>query len=593
MIDRTTKLRWRRTLRRGKRQVEDIGLQAEDNIERHFFRRVSRLVEVRRFVASWILLILILVGGVISQARSMTNYYTALGPVPGGTFTEGLVGSFTDANPLYASGQVDSSITKLLFASLLKIGQDGNLVGDLAYKWTVDSRGVQYTLFLRDKLTWHDGKPLTSDDVLFTYQTIQNPDAKSPLFNSWQGIKVTAPLPNKVVFTLPSALSSFPYSLTNGIVPKHLLKDVPVIQLRSIRFNTANPVGSGPFVWDRVEVSGNTPETREEQVGFTPFKGYYAGTPKLSSLVIRSFHDQKNMIESFKKGELDAMAGLDTMPEDLVGDANINEYNVPIAGEVAVFLKNSSQAFLDIKVRQAVVKAVDRQEVIKNLGYPVVVANSPLLKNQPGYDKNLTQLPFDANGARVLLDQSGWVVSGKDGIRMKNGQQLKFSLTAQNSPEYTKVTKLLQQQWRSVGIVVEVQLQSGVDLQGVVSRHDYDALLYGISIGPDPDVFAYWHGTQADPSARTRLNFSEYKSLQADRALEAGRSRDSALRAIKYRPFLEAWRNDAPAVVLYQPRFMYITKGELYGFNSKSLSEASDRFSDVNNWMVVQGRIPR
>ena len=178
MIDRTTKLRWRRTLRRGRRQVEDIGLQAEDHIERHFFRRVSRLVEVRRFVVSWILLVLFLIGGVVFQVRSMANYYTALGPVPGGNFTEGVVGSFTDANPLYASGQVDSSVSKLLFASLLKIGQNGNLVGDLAYKWTVDARGVQYTLYLRDKLTWHDGKPLTAEDVVFTYQTIQNADAK-------------------------------------------------------------------------------------------------------------------------------------------------------------------------------------------------------------------------------------------------------------------------------------------------------------------------------------------------------------------------------------------------------------------------------
>ncbi len=593
MIDRTTRLRWRRTLRRGRRQVEDIGLQAEDNIERHFFKRFGRLLAVRSFVTSWVLLVMFLIGGVILQARGMTNYYTSLQPVSGGTFTEGVVGSFTDANPLYSSGQVDSSVAKLLFASLLKIGSDGNLTGDLAYKWSVDARGVQYTLYLRDKLTWHDGKPLTAEDVVFTYQTIQNADAKSPLFNSWRGINVTAPLPNQVVFTLPNGLSSFPYSLTNGIVPKHLLKDVPPTQLRSIRFNTVSPIGSGPFVWSRVEVSGDSPETREEQIGFTPFKNYHAGAPKLNGFVLRSFHDQKNMIDSFEAGELDGMVGLDNAPETISEKPTTNEYNVPIAGEVAVFLKTTSEIFKDVKVRRAIVQSVNRQEIIKNLGYPVSVANSPLLKSQTGYDRAVTQLPYDTTTSKRLLDESGWLPSGSDGIRTKNGKQLKFSLTAQSSSDYIKVTKLLQQQWRSIGVIVEVQLQTGVDLQGVVSRHDYGALLYGISIGSDPDVFPYWHSSQADPSAATRLNFSEYKSTAADKALESGRSRnDTTLRAIKYRPFLEAWKNDAPAVVLYQPRFLYVTKGKVYGFNAKTVNETSDRFTEVNNWMIIQGRVP-
>lgn len=593
MINRTTRLRWRRTVRQSRRQVEDLGQQAEEQLDRHLFRRVGRLIEVRRFVVSWMLLVVLLVGGVILQTRTLSNYYETLRPVRGGSFTEGELGSFTNASPLYATGLVDSSVTKLLFASLLKIDQNGQLVGDLASKWTSDDRGVQYTVTLRNNLLWHDGQPLTAEDVLFTYKTIQNPDAESPLFSSWQGIKLSSPDPHTVIFTLPSSLSSFPFSLTNGIVPKHLLATVPVTQLRSAPFNTVNPIGSGPFMWDRLEVTGGSPETRQEKIGFKPFSGYYAGAPKLDHLIIRSFLDAQGMTKSFERNELDGMVGLDTVSNSLKNSSKITEYNVPLAAEVAVFLKTSNPIFSDVKVRQAVVQSVDESDIIQSLGYPVVAANSPLLRGQVGYDKSLVQLPRDLVAANRLLDEAGWV-KGSDGLRTKNKQTLSFNLVTQNTSEYANVIKHLQQQLRTVGIDVRVSLQTSADLQGTLARHDYDALLYAIDIGPDPDVFAYWHSSQADPHTATRLNFSEYKSAAADKALEAGRTRtDATIRTIKYRPFLQAWHDDAPAVVLYQPRFLYVSTGTVYNFAPRSLDEAADRFTNVDNWMVRQQKQPQ
>lgn len=240
MIDRTTKLRWRRRVRHSKRQVEDLGVQAEEQLERHFIRRLHRLWEVRRFVLTWLLLLSLMITGVVFQNRRLSGHYQSLQPVPGGSFTEGIIGAFTNANPLYASGAVDASVSKLVFAGLMKYDQSNHLVGDLAEKWTVDDRGLHYTVTLRPNLVWQDGQSLTADDVVFTYQTIQNPDAKSPFLGSWQGIKVDAKNARTVEFTLPNVLASFPYSLTNGIVPKHLLNNIPPTQLRSVRFNTAS-----------------------------------------------------------------------------------------------------------------------------------------------------------------------------------------------------------------------------------------------------------------------------------------------------------------------------------------------------------------
>ena len=123
-------------------------------------------------------------------------------------------------------------------------------------------------------------------------------------------------------------------------------------------------------------------------------------------------------------------------------------------------------------------------------------------------------------------------------------------------------------------------------------HHEYDVLLYGISIGQDPDVFPYWHSSQVDVRSANRLNFSEYKSVAADKALEAGRTRtDPAVRVAKYKPFLTAWRDDAPAIALYQPRYVYITRNELAGFDAKRLGSAVDRLDAVHTWTVLQDKV--
>jgi peptide/nickel transport system substrate-binding protein len=125
-----------------------------------------------------------------------------------------------------------------------------------------------------------------------------------------------------------------------------------------------------------------------------------------------------------------------------------------------------------------------------------------------------------------------------------------------------------------------------------LASHRYDALLHGITIGTDPDVFAYWHSSQFDVRSANRYNFSEYKSDAADNALQAGRSRvDPALRAIKYQPFLDAWQKDAPALGLYQPRYLYLTRGEVFGLKEHAVNTGVDRLANVDDWMIRTARV--
>ncbi len=183
---------------------------------------------------------------------------------------------------------------------------------------------------------------------------------------------------------------------------------------------------------------------------------------------------------------------------------------------------------------------------------------------------------------------------GTNNFRYKDKVKLSYILTTQDTSSYKTVADELKKQWAKIGVDVTIAPQKDNELQSLIAQHSYDALLYGISIGPDPDVFAYWHGSQADLRSPNHLNFSKYTSVQADKALEAGRTRsDAAARTIKYKSFLEAWINDAPAVSLYQPRYLYVVRDPLFNFNQEVMNNGADRLNNVDNWMIRETNQPK
>ncbi len=587
---RVFRLRFRRRIRKSQRQVEGLGLQAEANLERHFFRRLSNLGDVWRFMIAWILLLVILIGCLVVQIEGLGNHYQTLRPVPGGTYTEGVVGTFTNANPLYATSEADSTVAHLVFSGLFKYNEQNHLVGDLARSYEVDERGTGYTVHLKPNLTWQDGQRLTADDIVFTYHAIQNPDVQSPLSGGWQGVTITKKDAYTVVFTLPNPLSSFPYTLTNGIVPQHLLANIPPNDLRSADFNTAHPVGSGPFAWSALQVENANPNDTRVLIALKPFAAYHGGSPKLSSFVVSTFLRSDQLLAAFRKQQLNGAVGLSAVPPDLAKNSTVQQYNLLLTAATMTFFNTSNPLLSDAAVRHALVAAADTVNVQRHLGYATRAVREPLLAGQLGYDPATVQAAYNPAAAKAALDQAGWV-PGAGGVRFKNGQPLQFSLSASDTIENATVSHLLTHNWAAVGAKVDVRLLADADLQSAIASHDYAALLYGISIGVDPDVFVYWDSSQTDPRS-TRLNLSMYKSGVADAALEAGRTRlDPALRDIKYKPFLQAWQQDAPALGLYQPRFLYLTNEKIYGLDRQYVNTNTDRFSDVQNWMVRTARV--
>ncbi len=589
---RLLRLRFRRRLRKGQRQVEDLSSQAEQSIETHLLKRFERLGQIRRFVIGWLGLVLLLLIGLLIQNQLLSGYFQTLEPVAGGIYNEGVRGRFTNASPLYATSDADATVSRLVFAGLLKYDSHGKLVGDLASSYSTDDHGVVYTVHLRPNLTWQDGQPLTSADVLFTYHLIQNPDAQSPLQSSWQGIAVTTPDAHTVVFKLPGALASFPNNLTSGIVPQHLLTNIPPSDLRSADFNTVHPVGAGPFSWQAIQVAGNgDPDTAQEQIELTPFKDYAGGQPKLQKFVVQVFASEPQLIQAFASGQLTAVEGLNETPPQVMHKASVVQHNLPLRAANMVFFKTTSGVLADQSVRHALVQGTEVSKIIKELGYPTRAVNEPLLIGQAGYDPALAQPKFNLVAAKAGLDAGGWQV-GANGMRSKAGQQLEFSLSAANTHEGHVVGSELKQQWRQLGVKLDVDYLDPVDFQNAISAHSYDAVLDGITIGEDPDVFVYWDSSQADIRSPNRLNLSEYKSSAADASLEAARSRiDPAIRAVKLKAFLQTWQQDAPALALYQPRLLYLTNGPVAGLGDNALNSPTDRFANVQNWEIREAKV--
>lgn len=582
----------RRALQRQQKQVEDIGSVADKHLEKHVIKRLSRLVAIRRFLFGWLTLVALLLFALFLQVNALKEEYQTLQPVEGGIFIEGAVGSYSNVSPLYATSTVDSAVSRLIFAGLFQYDGENKLSPQLAENIEISEDEKVYIVTLKPDLRWHDGQPLTSQDVVFTYGLIQNPDVGSYLRSGWQGIKVEAKDDRTVVFTLPNILGSFPHFLTNGIVPKHKLESVNPEQMRSNEFNTLHPVGAGPFKFEAVEVeTAEKEDEKQDRVGLVPFDDYVNGKPKLNRFIIRTFATSEAMEKAYADKEITAMSGLSAVPESVDEDEDLDEYSLPVAGQVMVFFKNTQPPLDDKEIRKALTLAIDRRQVLSSVSYPLLPSDSPLLRGHIGYNSKITQQTGMAGEARKILSKAGWKTDASDGLRKKGKKTLSFRLYAEANSEYASVTQSLQKQWREVGVDAQIILQSAEELQSTVSTHNYDALLYAISTGADPDVYAYWHSSQGDIRSESRLNFSEYRSVFADNALEAGRSRsDPQIRGAKYEPFLRAWTGDNPALALYQPRYLYIVREPFAGLDLEAVVTPAGKYAHVENWTVKEGK---
>lgn len=585
MVKKATQLKIRRFLRRHVPVVRDSTQTVLVEFEHNLIGRFKRLARVRRFTIGWVGLILIVVTGTIIQTAGLSPAYQDLRPIVGGSYHEGVVGTFSTANPLYATGSVDLSVSKLIFAGLLKYNNDNQLVGDLAESIAVDEIGKTYTVVLRDNLKWHDGRPLTSDDVVFTYRTIQNPDARSVLFNSVRGVGIEETDAKTIKFTLPTALSSFPNSLTAGILPHHILGKQPASELRTASFNNAAPIGAGPFKWEQIQFTNSTSaDGTGVVISMDAFQDFHAGVPAIERFNLHTYPDIETMRSAFDRREIGGMAYVKSTPRDFNHD-EVRIYGFPTTAAVMTFFNMESPVLSDVKIRQSLAYATNRVALAKALGQPLRTMREPMMTGTFSLDPTYMQPRQDLKLAEKTLDESGWKrTAHTNEVRKKDGKALEFRLYAEDTPDNRIIADELKKQWSKIGVNTLVQLQPSMFFQTSLETRGYDAVLYAISVGNDPDVYAYWHSSQAAPGG---TNFSNYKSKTTDTALEAGRTRqDSNQRALKYKPFLKAWQEDVPALALFRPEVYYITRSPIYGLEEHVLNTDLDRYNSVAKWHI-------
>ncbi len=581
----STRLRGRYNLRR----------HTVRQVERHLIDKLPNLFSAGRFLTIWVLLISLVAVVLLFQIRALTPYYTELKAVEGGVYVEGLVGRATNFNPIYATTTVDRSVARLVFANLFDYDQHNRLQPVLAESLSSDEKSQQYTVKLRAGLKWHDGQDLTAEDVIFTVKTIQDADARSPLRDDWQGVSVAQIDDHTLRFTLEASFSPFEANLVLPILPRHLLKNVAPKQLRSNAFNF-QPVGSGPFIFERLQpLSSGGIDEKELRIQLRRNQNWPPASTE-QGVLLEALHfwvvpTPQRLTDLFNQGQISGAFGL-IADQVSLDNGEYRVANLRLMNGVYLFFKNSSPFLSELKMRQALVAALDIRELLAQFDENHQRIFGPLLPEHLGYNLVDRPPPHNAATTKRLLTELGWQEQSQGWF--KDDRKLSFILTTQKDTPYEVLAQAIRQQLALLKIEVALDLRSPETVPfEILRKHNYgDMLIYGLNLGGDADVYSYWHSSQIDVHSVLRLNLSEYQSLEADEALEVARSRHQPdIRQKRYADFQRIWMADLPALALYRFQLKYYTLGDVDGPRpGLLLIKASDRFLDVESWAVVKER---
>ena len=585
---------WRRQSRRIRRQLWTG--RVNRYLDRYLIHRLPRLRQVWGFMAIWLGLIGLIGLGIGFQFRALTPYYTEVVAQPGGTYVEGVVGEISNLNPAYATTTADQVATRLLFAGLMGYDADSRLQLDLAESLEVTGdNNREYTAVLKQGLVWHDGQPITAADVVFTVETIQNPASQSPLRTTWEGIGVEAVDSRTVRFFLPGSFSPFPILLTAGILPSHLLAEIPPEQLRGADFNQ-QPVGSGPFRFNRFVPLTTGRELRLELEANLDYHGSGPPTnqpqpPKLSGVAIWAVPDSARLAELFNQGKLSGAFNL--TPEQVTLPASgYHRIKLVSTDGIYLFFNNSHPWLSAAEFRRALAASLDRDQLLDDFDYPLEPLTGPLLPDHIGYDAAIKGQDYDPAESTRLLEALGWERNG-DGRWSYDDKPLRLDLTVPAGTVYEELAELIQAQFDRAGVDLRLDHRDRNQFNREILRnHDYtDLLLYGLELGPDPDVFSFWHSSQIDSHSILRFNLAEYRSVTADTALDQARSRiDPEIRIARYQDFQKVWQSDLPAVPLYRPAFHYYILASVQGPADRQLINRPHLLVDIVDWTVIDDR---
>lgn len=540
---------------------------------------------VKGFFLAWIV-ILALFGGIFIFNR------TSVYPAEGGTYIEGLLQSPQFLNPVLAfNNDTDVNLNRLIFSGLLRLDENLLLIPDLAESYQVSPDQKIFTVVLKENLKWHDGENLTIDDVIFTYQTIQNSQYNSPHYGKFQGVEIKKINDNTIQFILATPYAQFLQNLTIGIIPRHIWQTIPPANSRLAEANL-KPIGSGPYKFKKLLKDKNGTLI---SYTFEKFADYHLNKAYIETLQFKFYPDLTNAVDAFQKQNID---GLEFIPKnrkpDLsqIKDAVFHTFSLP--QYTAVFFNyNKNEQLKSLGVRQALALALNKEEIISDaLANEAQIINGPILPGLIGYHENIKIYNYNITAADELLEKEGWKISTQeDGtkIRKKSEEVLEITLTTVDVADNISVAEKIRDMWQAIGVRVNLEIiPKKIIEQDIISPRNYQAILFGEIMGADPDPFPFWHSTKRQTPG---VNLTNFGNKQADALLEKGRTTtDEAARSELYIQFQDILINELPAIFLYSPTYTYPVNKKIKGITQTNITSPADRFNGITNWYIKTTR---
>lgn len=527
----------------------------------------------------WAAIVLAIISGLTLVGLEFVKATEAV-PASGGEFVQGFVGQPVRINPVTASSDIDKSLVRIIFSSL----------NDMADKIEVSSDGRTWNVRLKENLRWQDNEKLTSDDVIFTVQKIQDAESNSPLFNAWQGVTPHRLSELELQFKLANPYAFFSETLKNlYILPKHLFADAPPANWKLSDYNI-KPVGNGPYKFVSYD---KRPDGFIYIYKLAAWNNYFGDKPLIQSIDFQFFSKSSDLIKSFDLGQVDGIAGIN--PEELAEISRPNNlFSFSLPGYYAVFLNQGKSVQLkDAAVRKALNLAVDRGDLIANvLGGRGEADAGPVPPGSYYFNPEIETSTASFDLASSTLDGAGWKVGG-DGVREKTinavDVPLELNLTVPQVEFLVKTAELLQKSWQKVGFKINLAIKSSDEIGGVIQNRDYEMLLFGNALGRSPDLFSFWHSSERFYPG---LNLSLYNNPKADALIESIRQNmDDASRKSQFDNLQSLIVNDNPAVFLYSTKYLYAAGKNLHGLNEGPIAEPADIFAGINKWYLKTARV--
>lgn len=483
-------------------------------------------------------------------------------------------------NPWTPGAVIESNlINTILFDQLTRYSPDDlTPVPALATSWTPDADGLAWTFELRQGVQWSDGEAFDAADVAFTFNdVVLNADLGAQSASQFNVIeRVDVVDDHTVRFVLKRPFSALPYYLASfaGILPEHALAGAEN-PLQVAEFNKADPVTTGPF-----KVAEFVPGS---YVRLEPNPLHWAGAPKLAGLVFRIIPDANTQVAQALAGQLDIVTRLS--PNVIAEVERSGRLEVLRQSQNLFFwvaLNQDDVRANDVRVRQALLMAIDRQAMVDAIlsGYGVVSSGpvAPMLGAL--FNGDVRQYAYDPEAAGALLDAAGWAM-GPDGVRVKDGERLSFVMPTGQFGDLVPASLLVQQYWADIGVEADVRVMEwNAYIQQVVIARDYQATLAWWSMPPTADVAPYFSCN----AAQSGNNIPNYCNPALDEIMDAGRAAltlDDQIAA--YANMQRFTAEELPYLYLWWPDILTAKRADLQGFPAITAAAA---FQFAVDWYV-------